>query len=193
MRTVEVKRDTKETKISLELNLDGTGSSNIKTGIPFFDHMLSALSKHSGIELNLQVEGDLEVDFHHTIEDTGIVVGSALAKALGDKRGVERFADATVPLDEALSRVVIDLSGRPYLDYNVTFVQPDDGTGVNPYLFEEFFRGLVNNAAITLHIDYIKGRNSHHVLESTFKAFGRALKKAVTVTGTTVPSTKGVL
>lgn len=193
MRKVEVVRDTKETKIKLALNLDGSGNYKINTGIPFFDHMLSALSRHSGIDLDLEVDGDLEVDFHHTIEDTGIVVGSALAQALGDKKGVERFSDATVPLDEALSRVVIDLSGRPYLDYNVTFVQPDDGTGVNPYLFEEFFRGLVNNAAVTLHIDYIKGRNSHHVLESIFKAFGRALKKAVLVTGSAVPSTKGVL
>jgi imidazoleglycerol-phosphate dehydratase len=195
MRKESLERKTKETQISINLNLDGSGKSDISTGIGFFDHMLCAFAKHGGFDLEMKVTGDLEVDFHHTIEDCGIALGSLFEKALGDKGGIERFADATVALDEALSRVVVDISGRPYLYFGLDFPRPSDGGGINPWLFEEFFRGFVNNAKLTLHIDRIRGDNSHHILESAFKAFARAMKKAVSVTGnaTDIPSTKGVL
>ncbi|MBR2316608.1 MAG: imidazoleglycerol-phosphate dehydratase HisB, partial [Spirochaetales bacterium] len=171
------------------------GESAVSTGIGFFDHMLCAFAKHGGFDLEMNVTGDLEVDFHHTIEDCGIALGSLFEKALGDKGGIERFGDVSVPLDEALSRVVVDISGRPFLHFGLEFPRPEDGSGVNPWLFEEFFRGFVNNAKITLHIDRIRGDNSHHILECTFKAFARAMKKAVSITGNTtdIPSTKGVL
>jgi imidazoleglycerol-phosphate dehydratase len=191
MRISEIKRKTKETDISLTLNLDGTGTSRIDTGIPFLDHMLGSFSKHSGIDLEMKVKGDVEVDFHHTIEDSGIVLGEAIRKALGDKIGLARFSDATIPLDEALSRVSLDISGRAYLNFNVVFERPDDGNNVNPYLFEEFFRALVNSAQITLHIDSLKGKNSHHIVESVFKAFAKAIKKAVIIESDQIPSTKG--
>jgi imidazoleglycerol-phosphate dehydratase len=195
MRKESLERKTKETQISINLNLDGSGKSDISTGIGFFDHMLCAFAKHGGFDLEMKVTGDLEVDFHHTIEDCGIALGSLFEKALGDKGGIERFADATVALDEALSRVVVDISGRPYLYFGLDFPRPSDGGGINPWLFEEFFRGFVNNAKLTLHIDRIRGDNSHHILESAFKAFARAMKKAVSVTGNAadIPSTKGVL
>lgn len=195
MRKESLERKTKETQISINLNLDGSGKSDISTGIGFFDHMLCAFTKHGGFDLEMKVTGDLEVDFHHTIEDCGIALGSLFEKALGDKGGIERFADATVALDEALSRVVVDISGRPYLYFGLDFPRPSDGGGINPWLFEEFFRGFVNNAKLTLHIDRIRGDNSHHILESAFKAFARAMKKAVSVTGNAadIPSTKGVL
>lgn len=195
MRKESLERKTKETQISINLNLDGNGKSDISTGIGFFDHMLCAFAKHGGFDLEMKVTGDLEVDFHHTIEDCGIALGSLFEKALGDKGGIERFADATVALDEALSRVVVDISGRPYLYFGLDFPRPSDGGGINPWLFEEFFRGFVNNAKLTLHIDRIRGDNSHHILESAFKAFARAMKKAVSVTGNAadIPSTKGVL
>jgi imidazoleglycerol-phosphate dehydratase len=193
MRKEEIKRKTKETDIALTLNLDGKGVSKIKTGIPFFDHMLENFTKHSGIDLELSVKGDIEVDFHHTIEDTGIALGEGLKKALGDKRGIVRFSDATIPLDEALSRVTIDISGRAYLNFNVIFERSDDGSNVNPYLFEEFFRALANSAQITLHIDSLRGNNSHHIIESVFKAFAKALKKAVAMESDEIPSTKGMI
>ena len=184
MRKAEIKRKTKETNISISLNLDGSGKTSIETGIPFFDHMLSSFAKHSNIDLNLDTMGDLEVDFHHTIEDTGIVLGKAIKDALGDKKGISRFADATIPLDEALTRIVIDISGRAYLYFNVKFNRTDDGSNVNPYLFEEFFRGLVNSAEITMHID-------QEVF--IFKAFAKAFEGAIKITGKKLPTTKGVL
>lgn len=195
MRKESLERNTKETQISVNIDLDGTGKSNISTGIGFLDHMLCAFAKHGCFDLDMKVTGDLEVDFHHTIEDCGIALGSIFEKALGNKGGIERFADATVPLDEALSRVAVDISGRPFLHFGLDFPRPEDGSGVNPWLFEEFFRGFVNNAKITLHIDRIRGDNSHHILECTFKAFAHSMKKAVSITGSTenIPSTKGVL
>jgi imidazoleglycerol-phosphate dehydratase len=165
----------------------------IDTGIPFFDHMLSAFSKHSGIDLKLRCKGDIEIDFHHTIEDCGIVLGEVLKKALGDKKGIARYGEATLPLDEALSRVVLDLSGRAFLHYEVTFNRPDDGNGVNPWLFEEFFRAFASGAQATIHIDRIRGENSHHILESIFKALAKAVMKAVRIENDRLPSTKGVL
>lgn len=193
MRKAELKRKTNETDITININLDGTGQSTITTGIPFFDHMLTSFSKHSGIDMDLNVKGDIEVDYHHTIEDTGIVIGAAIEEAVGDKKGIVRFADSTIPLDEALSRVAIDISGRPFLSYNVEFCRPDDGNNVNPYLFEEFFRALVSTFKITLHIDVIRGQNSHHILESIFKAFANCLKNAIRVVGNDIPSTKGII
>lgn len=193
MRKTEIKRETKETDIKLSLNLDGNGKNSIDTQIPFFDHMLTIFSKHSNIDLNLTAVGDIEIDFHHTIEDTGIVLGEAIKKALLDKKGISRFGDATVPLDESLARVVVDISGRTYLHYNVNIKRRDDGSNVNPYIFEEFFRAFVNSANITLHVDSIRGKNSHHIIESIFKAFAKALKDAVKIVNDDLPTTKGVL
>jgi imidazoleglycerol-phosphate dehydratase len=192
-RTAELSRKTKETDIKVKINLDKSDESKIDTGIPFLDHMLNAFSKHGRIGLDLQCKGDLEVDCHHTMEDVGIALGECFDKAIGDKKGINRFADASTPLDESLSRCVIDISGRPYLHYDVSFTQPDDGNNVNPYLFEEFFRGFVMNAKITMHIDLIHGKNSHHILESVFKSFAVAMREAIAVTGSDIPSTKGVL
>ena len=192
-RTAELSRKTKETDIKVKINLDKPDESKIDTGIPFLDHMLNAFSKHGRIGLDLQCKGDLEVDCHHTMEDVGIALGECFDKAIGDKRGINRFADACTPLDESLSRCVIAISGRPYLHYDVSFTQPDDGNNVNPYLFEEFFRGFVMNAKITMHIDLIHGKNSHHILESVFKSFAVAIREAIAVTGSEIPSTKGVL
>ncbi|MBP5448674.1 MAG: imidazoleglycerol-phosphate dehydratase HisB [Spirochaetales bacterium] len=192
-RTAELSRKTKETDIKVKINLDKSDESKIDTGIPFLDHMLNAFSKHGRIGLDLQCKGDLEVDCHHTMEDVGIALGECFNKAIGDKKGINRFADACTPLDESLSRCVIDISGRPYLHYDVSFTQPDDGNNVNPYLFEEFFRGFVMNAKITMHIDLIHGKNSHHILESVFKSFAVAMREAIAVTGSDIPSTKGVL
>jgi len=155
MRIAEIKRDTNETKIRLKLNIDGNGMANIDTGLPFFDHMLVSFAKHSKFDLDLNVKGDIDVDYHHTIEDTGIVLGKAFNNSLNDRSGIERFGYSYVPLDEALSRVVVDISGRPFLYFNVNFPRSDDGSNINPYLFEEFFRGFVNNALVTLHIDCI--------------------------------------
>jgi len=192
-RTAELSRKTKETDIKVKINLDKSDESKIDTGIPFLDHMLNAFTKHGRIGLELTCKGDLEVDCHHTMEDVGIALGECFDKAIGDKKGINRFADAYTPLDEALSRCVIDISGRPYLHYDVSFIQPDDGNNVNPYLFEEFFRGFVMNAKITMHIDLIHGKNSHHILESVFKSFAVAMREAIAVTGSDIPSTKGVL
>ncbi len=194
-RRAKVKRDTKETRIQVALDLDGTGSSKLDTGLPFFDHMLDQVARHGLIDLEIKASGDLEIDAHHTVEDTGIVLGEAMAKALGDKKGVNRYGHAYVPLDEALSRVVIDFSGRPGLEYRVTYPRARVGD-FDVDLIHEFFQGFVNSAAVTLHVDGLRGVNAHHVAETVFKAFGRALRMAVAkdprIEGV-LPSTKGKL
>jgi imidazoleglycerol-phosphate dehydratase len=186
------KRETAETNISVELDLDGSGRIDIATGIPFFDHMLTQLAKHGGFDLTLAAQGDLEVDLHHTVEDVGITLGVALREALGDKAGVRRFANALVPLDEALVQVALDLSGRPFLVYDVDPVAELIGT-FDPQLAEEFWKGFVDGARVTLHMRSLSGRNGHHVIEASFKGVARSLRDAVRVEGTGVPSTKGVL
>ena len=194
-RRARVKRDTKETRIEIALDLDGTGVAKLDTGLPFFDHMLDQVARHGLIDLEISASGDLEIDAHHTVEDTGIVLGQALAEALGDKKGVSRYGHAYVPLDEALSRVVIDFSGRPGLDYHVTYPRARVGD-FDVDLIHEFFQGFVNSASATLHIDGLRGVNAHHVAETVFKAFGRAVRMAVTkdprIEGV-LPSTKGKL
>ncbi|EGV17543.1 imidazoleglycerol-phosphate dehydratase HisB [Thiocapsa marina] len=194
-RKARVERDTLETRIRVSLDLDGSGRSNLKTGVPFLDHMLDQVARHGLIDLDIQAEGDLHIDAHHTVEDIGITLGQALAQALGDKKGLRRYGHAYVPLDEALSRVVVDLSGRPGLEFNVDFTRAMIG-GFDVDLFREFFQGLVNHAAVTLHIDNLRGANAHHQAETVFKAFGRALRMAVEpdprMAGIT-PSTKGAL
>jgi imidazoleglycerol-phosphate dehydratase len=188
-------RDTLETRIRVEIDLDGTGRSSFQTGIPFLDHMLDQVARHGLIDLGIQAEGDLHIDAHHTVEDIGITFGQALAESLGDKKGVRRYGHAYVPLDEALSRAVIDLSGRPGLSYHVEFTRAMIG-GFDVDLFQEFFQGFVNHAGVTLHLDNLRGVNAHHQAETLFKAFGRALRMAVEpdrrMTGVT-PSTKGTL
>lgn len=194
-RVAEVKRDTAETQIVLRLNLDGSGQADIQTGVGFFDHMLEQIARHALLDLTLHAEGDLQVDAHHTVEDCGIALGQALALALGDKRGLCRYGHAYTPLDEALSRAVVDLSGRPGLQFNVVFDKEKIGT-FDTELGEEFFRALVNHARITLHIDTLRGRNAHHIMESIFKAFARALRMAISLderAADLMPSTKGVL
>jgi len=185
-------RETAETTIDLELVIDGSGTASAETGIPFFDHMLAQLGKHGGFDLTIRCVGDLEVDTHHTIEDVGIVLGEALKEALGDKAGVRRFADALVPLDEALVQVALDLSGRPFIAYDLDPVAEWIGT-FDPQLAEEFWRAFAFGAGITLHIRSLAGRNGHHVIEASFKAVARALREAVRIEGTGVPSTKGRL
>jgi imidazoleglycerol-phosphate dehydratase len=185
-------RETKETTIDLVLAVDGGGSASASTGIPFFDHMLEQLGKHGGFDLRIEATGDLDVDLHHTVEDVGIVLGTALKEALGDKAGVRRFANAIVPLDEALVQVALDLSGRPFLVYEVDPVSEWIGT-FDPQLCEEFWRAFAGGAGITLHIRSLSGRNGHHVIEASFKGVARALRDAVKVEGTGVPSTKGTL
>ncbi len=194
MRKSEVRRTTKETDISLSLNLDGTGAGTIATGIPFFDHMLTSFARHGRIDLSVRADGDLPVDAHHTIEDIGIVLGTALAEAIGDGRGIARFADAAVPMDEALARVALDVGGRGYLVFEAVFSPAGPG-GIPGDLIEHFFYSLCTKAGITAHIT-ATGRNDHHVCEAAFKAFARALRAAVTVdpaVGGDVPSTKGTL
>ncbi|MGH8593018.1 MAG: imidazoleglycerol-phosphate dehydratase HisB [Gammaproteobacteria bacterium] len=194
-RTATVNRHTKETEIAVTVNLDGGGESDVQTGIPFFDHMLEQLARHGLIDLAIRAAGDLEVDAHHTVEDVGITFGQALREALSEKRGIRRYGHAYVPLDEALSRVVIDCSGRPGLTFQVDFPRARVGE-FDVDLVYEFFHGLVNHALITLHIDTIRGRNAHHVIESVFKAFAKALRMACEPdprSGTIVPSTKGTL
>ncbi|MBK1721238.1 imidazoleglycerol-phosphate dehydratase HisB [Thiocystis violacea] len=194
-RRVEVERNTLETQIRIALDLDGTGRSNFQTGVPFLEHMLDQVARHGLVDLDIQAQGDLHIDAHHTVEDVGITLGQALSKALGDKRGIRRYGHAYVPLDEALSRVVIDLSGRPGLTYGVAYTRGVIGT-FDVDLFQEFFQGLVNHAGMTLHIDNLRGTNAHHQAETIFKAFGRALRMAVEpdprMSGIT-PSTKGAL
>jgi len=191
-RTSEQARTTKETTIALRLEVDGTGTASASTGIPFFDHMLEQLGKHGGFDLSIDATGDLAVDTHHTVEDVGIVLGAALKDALGDKAGVRRFANALVPLDEALVQVALDLSGRPFLVYEVDPVSEWIGT-FDPQLTEEFWRAFAVAAGITLHIRSVSGKNGHHVIEASFKAVARSLRDAVKIEGTSVPSTKGTL
>ena len=194
-RTARVSRDTQETQITLAVNLDGSGESSLSTGLPFFEHMLTQISRHGLIDLEIEATGDLEVDAHHTVEDVGIVLGQAVAKAVGDKQGISRYGHAYVPLDEALSRVVVDLSGRPGLVYEVPYVRGRIAD-FDVDLLREFFQGFVNHAALTLHIDNLRGANAHHQAETVFKAFGRALRMALArdprMAGK-VPSTKGSL
>lgn len=193
-RKASVERNTKETQISVSVNLDGTGELNVETGLPFLDHMLDQISRHGLIDLRVKAVGDLEIDAHHTVEDIGITLGQAFNEAL-DKTGIRRYGHAYVPLDEALSRVVIDFSGRPGLDYHVQFAKGTVGN-FDVDLFHEFFQGFVNHALVTLHIDNLRGKNSHHQIETIFKAFGRALRMAMEIdprSSTSVPSTKGVL
>ncbi|MEY1662921.1 imidazoleglycerol-phosphate dehydratase HisB [Isoalcanivorax beigongshangi] len=194
-RTASVTRNTLETRIQVSLNLDGTGKGVFNTGVPFLDHMLDQISRHGLIDLDVRAEGDLHIDAHHTVEDVGITVGQALAQAIGDKKGIYRYGHSYVPLDEALSRVVVDLSGRPGLHMNVEFTRARIGD-FDVDLFQEFFQGLVNHAMITLHIDNLRGFNAHHQAETVFKAFGRALRMAVARDermADMTPSTKGTL
>ena len=195
MRQAEITRNTLETKIRVALDLDGSGVSKLATGIGFFDHMLDQIARHGLIDLTVEATGDLHIDAHHTIEDVGITIGQALAKALGDKKGLCRYGHAYVPLDEALSRVVLDLSGRPGLVFNVPFTRAMIGE-FDVDLVHEFFQGLVNHAGITLHIDALRGDNAHHQCETVFKAFARALRMAVEAdprAAGAIPSTKGSL
>jgi imidazoleglycerol-phosphate dehydratase len=190
------RRATKETSVEVDLVVDGSGSADVTTGLPFFDHMVSQLGAHAGFDLVVRAEGDLQVDAHHTVEDVGIVVGGCLAEALGDKVGVRRFASCLLPLDEALVEVALDLSGRPYLAYDVPFAPDTPGLGSPPFdpqLAEEFWRAFVTASGITLHVRRGAGRNTHHVLEAAFKGVARALRDAVRVEGVAVPSTKGTL
>jgi imidazoleglycerol-phosphate dehydratase len=191
-RSARLQRETKETTVELDLVVDGSGTTTVSTGIPFFDHMLEQLGKHAGFDLQIAAKGDLEVDLHHTVEDVGIVLGNALREALGDKRGVRRFANSLVPLDEALVQVALDLSGRPFLVYDVEPVAEWIGT-FDPQLAEEFWKGFVDGARVTLHIRSVTGKNGHHVIEASFKGVARALRDAVRVEGGDVPSTKGTL
>lgn len=195
MRTAEVTRNTLETQVTVKINLDGTGQKNLNTGVPFLDHMLEQISRHGLFDLDIQANGDLHIDAHHTVEDTGITLGMAFAKALGDKKGIVRYGHSYVPLDEALSRVVIDLSGRPGLEMHVPFTRAMIGQFDVDLAFE-FFQGFVNHALVTLHIDNLRGRNAHHQCETVFKAFGRALRMAVEPDARqqgVIPSTKGAL
>ena len=189
-------RATKETTIAIELDLDGTGATTVSTGLPFFDHMLSQLGRHASIDLRIEATGDLHVDAHHTVEDVGIVLGGCLADALGDKAGVRRFASIVLPLDEALIQVALDLSGRPYLAYGLDFAPDTPGLGTPPFdpqLAEEFWRAFATAANLTLHVRRLEGKNTHHMLEASFKGVARCLRDAVRVEGVGVPSTKGSL
>jgi imidazoleglycerol-phosphate dehydratase len=195
MRTADITRNTNETRIRAAVNLDGAGKQHIATGVPFLDHMLDQIARHGLIDLDIQAQGDLHIDAHHTVEDVGIALGQAIAKAAGDKAGLRRYGHAYVPLDEALSRVVVDFSGRPGLEFHVDFSRARVGD-FDVDLTREFFQGLVNHALITLHIDNLRGVNAHHQCETVFKAFGRALRMALEIDprqGGAVPSTKGVL
>jgi imidazoleglycerol-phosphate dehydratase len=194
-RTASRQRTTAETTISLDLDLDGSGAVEVATGLPFFDHMLAQLGRHGGFDLRVEATGDLEIDAHHTVEDTGIVLGEALREALGDKAGVRRFASSSVPLDEALVQASLDLSGRPFLVYEIE--PPGEkilgDPPFDPQLMEEFWRALVVAAGITLHLELVRGKNTHHVIEASTKAVARALRDAVRVEGGGIPSTKGAL
>ncbi len=194
-RAAQVERKTLETQITVSLDLEGAGHAKLTTGVPFLEHMLEQVARHALVDLEVRASGDLHIDAHHTVEDVGITLGQAFARALGDKRGITRYGHAYVPLDEALSRVVIDFSGRPGLEYNVPLRRPRVGD-FDVDLVYEFFQGFVNHALVTLHIDNLRGRNAHHVIETVFKAFGRALRQAVAVDARapgSTPSTKGVL
>ncbi|WP_372779203.1 imidazoleglycerol-phosphate dehydratase HisB [Litorivivens sp.] len=194
-RKATITRNTLETQITVSVNLDGTGAAKFETGVPFLDHMMDQIARHGLIDLDIKAEGDLHIDAHHTVEDIGITLGQAFTQAVGDKKGINRYGHAYVPLDEALSRVVIDFSGRPGLEFHVPFTRASVG-GFDVDLFIEFFQGFVNHAKVTLHVDNIRGHNTHHQAETVFKAFGRALRMALTaderMAGIT-PSTKGSL
>ena len=194
-RKATVKRDTLETQIEVSVNLDGQGKGTFDTGVPFLEHMLDQIARHGMIDIEIKAKGDLQIDAHHTVEDIGITLGQAIAKAVGDKKGITRYGHAYVPLDEALSRVVMDFSGRPGIEFGVQFPRATVG-GFDTELFFEFFQGFINHAQVTLHIDTLRGRNTHHIAETVFKAFGRALRMALTpderMAGI-VPSTKGAL
>ena len=195
MRKAEIQRDTKETQVFVALDLDGRGQGNLASGIPFLDHMLDQLARHGALDLTVRAKGDLEIDAHHTVEDIGITLGMAFAKALGDKRGIRRYGHAYVPLDEALSRAVVDFSGRPGLEYHVDFTRARVGE-FDVDLTHEFFQGFVNHALATVHIDNLRGDNAHHQCETVFKAFARAVRAAVEVdpkASGEIPSTKGAL
>jgi imidazoleglycerol-phosphate dehydratase len=194
-RIAKIERNTLETQISIEINLDGSGTSNFVTGVPVLEHMLDQVARHGLIDIKINAQGDLHIDAHHTVEDIGITLGQAFAKALADKKGIYRYGHAYVPLDEALSRVVIDFSGRPGLFYNVKFSRGMIGS-FDVDLFREFFQGFVNHAGVSLHIDNLKGANAHHIAETIFKAFGRAIRMAITADprmAGIMPSTKGSL
>ncbi|MEA3303510.1 MAG: imidazoleglycerol-phosphate dehydratase HisB [Pseudomonadota bacterium] len=194
-RTAEVERNTLETQISVAINLDGSGSASLDTGIPFLEHMLDQVARHGLVDLEITARGDRHIDDHHSVEDIGITMGQAFARAVGDKKGIYRYGHAYVPLDEALSRVVIDLSGRPGLEFHVDFRRGAIGS-FDVDLFVEFFQGFVNHAGVTLHIDNLRGRNAHHIAETIFKAFGRALRMALEADprmSGKMPSTKGTL
>jgi imidazoleglycerol-phosphate dehydratase len=194
-RKANVRRDTLETKIQVDLDLDGTGKSSFNTGVPFLEHMMDQIARHGLIDLDVVCDGDTHIDDHHTVEDIGITIGQAITQAVGDKKGIRRYGHAYVPLDEALSRVVIDFSGRPGLEMNVDFTQARVGQ-FDTELFWEFFQGFVNHAQVTLHIDCLRGHNAHHQIETVFKAFGRALRMALELDprmAGVMPSTKGVL
>ncbi len=195
MRTATIERNTLETQITISVNLDGEGSAKLETGVPFFEHMLDQIARHGMIDLDIKANGDTHIDDHHTVEDVGIALGQAISKAVGDKKGITRYGHAYVPLDEALSRVVIDLSGRPGLEFNCDFTREQIGT-FETQLVLEFFQGFVNHANATLHIDNIRGYNAHHQAETIFKAFGRALRMALSEDARMagkMPSTKGML
>jgi len=195
-RAARVSRATKETSIEVSVDVDGTGATDIGTGLPFFDHMLSQLGRHGGFDLTVAATGDLDVDAHHTVEDVGIALGGVFAEALGDKAGVRRVASVSLPLDEALVDVALDLSGRPFLAYGIEFAPDTPGLGTPPFdpqLAEEFWRAFVTAAAVTLHVRLVTGRNTHHIVEASFKAVARALRDAVRVEGGGIPSTKGTL
>ena len=194
-RIAEVTRNTSETQITVKINLDGTGKCNFDTGVPFLEHMMDQIGRHGLIDLDITCKGDLHIDDHHTTEDIGITLGQAFAKAIGDKKGITRYGHSYVPLDEALSRVVIDFSGRPTVMHSVDYKRARIG-GFDVDLFDEFFHGFVNHALVTLHIDNIRGKNAHHIAETIFKAFGRALRMALTLddrSAGVIPSTKGSL
>ena len=195
MRTAEVTRNTNETQIRVKLNLDATGVSSFQTGVPYLDHMMDQIARHGLIDLEVEAKGDLQIDAHHTVEDIGITIGQALVKAIGDKKGIRRYGHAYVPLDEALSRVVLDFSGRPGLEFHVEFTRGMIGQ-YDVDLTHEFFQGFVNHALVTLHIDNLRGNNAHHQCETVYKAFGRALRMAAELDARaagSIPSTKGSL
>ena len=194
-RTAEITRTTNETQIRVAINLDGTGLQKLNTGVPFLDHMLDQIARHGLIDLDIEASGDVHIDNHHTVEDVGITLGMAVAKAIGDKKGIRRYGHAYVPLDEALSRVVLDFSGRPGIEYHIPFTRAMIG-GFDVDLAREFFQGFVNHALVSLHIDNLRGENAHHQCETVFKAFGRALRMAAELdarSAGTIPSTKGSL
>jgi imidazoleglycerol-phosphate dehydratase len=195
VRTASIRRDTLETQIEVSVNLDGTGRTTLETGLPFLEHMLDQIARHGLIDITVRAKGDLQIDAHHTVEDIGISLGQAFAKAIGDKKGIQRYGHAYVPLDEALSRVVLDCSGRPGLEYAVDYPRARVAD-FDVDLVREFFQGFVNHALVTMHIDCLRGRNAHHIAETVFKAFGRALRMAVSRDvrlGDVMPSTKGSL